>query len=161
MVRPEAQPNLDAILEAFTYLYAESRRVTRAVAEQYGLTGSQLVVLRLLCPAGRLSLSDISDGIRAKNSTVTGIVDRMERDGLVVRKRSGDDRRVVHIELTKKGAQLATEAAAGPMHLFRQSLEWLSAKDAADLERIVLKLASRVKSALESVDEEKIQEALK
>lgn len=161
MVRSEAQPNLDAILEAFTYLYAESRRVTRAVAEQYGLTGSQLVVLRLLSPAGRLSLSDISDGIRAKNSTVTGIVDRMERDGLVVRKRSGDDRRVVHIELTKKGAELAAQAAAGPMHLFRQSLEWLSAKDAADLERIVLKLASRVKSALERVDDERIQEALK
>ena len=76
-------PNLDRILESMVYLYSESRRVTRAVAEQYGLTGSQLLVLKMLEPRGQLSLSELSERIRAKNSTVTGIIDRMERDGLV------------------------------------------------------------------------------
>lgn len=160
MARADSQPNLDAILDAMTYLYAESRRVTRTVAEAYGVTGSQLIVLRLLSPSGRLSLSDISERMRAKNSTVTGIVDRMERDGLVVRRRSDDDRRVVHIELTRKGAALAAEAAAAPSHLFRQSLEWLSDRDAAELERIIIKLARRVRETLENLDGTK-EEALK
>lgn len=161
MAKADSPPNLDAILDAMTYLYAESRRVTRVVAEQYGLTGAQLVILRLLSLSGRLSLSDISDRIRAKNSTVTGIIDRMERDGLVARRRSDDDRRVIHIELTRKGAALATEAAAAPTHLFRQSLEWLPDKDAAELERIITKLARRVRDALGELGEKSLKEAFK
>jgi DNA-binding MarR family transcriptional regulator len=130
------------------YLYSESRRVTRAVAEQYGLTGSQLLVLKMLEPRGQLSLSDLSERIRAKNSTVTGIIDRMERDGLVARRRSGEDRRVVHIELTAKGKKLATDAKGDPKQLYRALLEELSSKDAAELERIMTKLVSHVRALL-------------
>ncbi|MBM4361328.1 MAG: MarR family transcriptional regulator, partial [Deltaproteobacteria bacterium] len=148
--RPAGEPKLDSILEAMTYLYAESRRVTRAVAEQYGLTGSQLVVLRLLGPGGRLSVGEISERIRAQNSTVTGIIDRMERDGLVARRRSENDRRVVHIELTRRGKELAREAADAPQHLFRQLLESLATSDAAELERIMTLLAGRVRESLET-----------
>lgn len=141
-------PDLDAILEAMVYLYAESRRVTRAVAEQYGLTGSQLLVLKMLEPVGQLSLSDLSARIRAKNSTVTGIIDRMERDGIVQRRRSDEDRRVVHIVLTAKGKKLAGSAKTDPMQLFRALLEDLSPRDAADLERIMKKLSGRVRGII-------------
>ena len=58
---------------------------------------------------GDLSLSELSERIRAQNSTVTGIIDRMEREGLVVRARSSEDRRVVNIRLTDKGARIARE----------------------------------------------------
>jgi DNA-binding MarR family transcriptional regulator len=143
-----AEPNLDLILDSMIYLYSESRRVTRAVAEQYGLTGSQLLVLKMLEPRGQLSLSDLSERIRAKNSTVTGIIDRMERDGLVVRRRSGEDRRVVYIELASKGKKLASDAKVDPMHLFRLLLEDLSPRDAGDLERIMTKLVSRVRELM-------------
>jgi MarR family transcriptional regulator, organic hydroperoxide resistance regulator len=140
--------DLDAILEAFVFLYAESRRVTRSVAEQYGLTGSQLLVLNMLGPKGRVSLSDLSERIRAKNSTVTGIVDRMERDGVVLRRRSEEDRRVVYIELTAKGRKLADGATIDPMHLFRALLEDLPHRDALDLERIMMRMVRRVRETL-------------
>jgi MarR family transcriptional regulator, organic hydroperoxide resistance regulator len=143
-----ASPNLDAILDAMVYLYAESRRVTRTVAEQYGLTGSQLLVLKMLEPVGQLSLSDLSERIRAKNSTVTGIIDRMERDSIVLRRRSDEDRRVVYIALTAKGKKLALAAKIDPMHLFRALLEDLSPRDAAELERIMTKLAGRVRGII-------------
>jgi DNA-binding MarR family transcriptional regulator len=148
MPQKSTSPDLDAILEAMVYLYAESRRVTRVVAEQYGLTGSQLVVLKMLEPVGQLSLSDLSGRIRAKNSTVTGIIDRMERDGIVLRRRSDEDRRVIHIALTAKGKKLAASAKTDPMQLFRALLEDLSPRDAADLERIMTKLSSRVRSII-------------
>jgi DNA-binding MarR family transcriptional regulator len=141
-----AEPDLDLIIESMIYLYSESRRVTRAVAEQYGLTGSQLLVLKMLEPQGQLSLSELSERIRAKNSTVTGIIDRMERDGLVVRRRSGEDRRVVHIELTPRGKKLANDAEADPKQLYRALLEELSPRDAAELERIMSKLVSHVRT---------------
>ena len=53
---------------------------------------------------------------------MTGIIDRMEREGLVARERSTDDRRVVHIRLTEKGAKLAREIPVEPMEIFRGAL---------------------------------------
>jgi DNA-binding MarR family transcriptional regulator len=147
-----SEPDLDAILESMVYLYSESRRITRTVAEQYGLTGSQLLVLKMLEPKGKVSLSELSDRIRAKNSTVTGIIDRMERDGLVGRRRSEDDRRVVYLELTAKGRKLAGDAKIDPMHLFRALLEDLPPRDATELERIMTGLVRRVRELLASRD---------
>jgi MarR family transcriptional regulator, organic hydroperoxide resistance regulator len=150
MAKPSSGPDLDAILEAMVYLYSESRRITRTVAEQYGLTGSQLLVLKMLEPKGQVSLSELSDRIRAKNSTVTGIIDRMERDGFVARRRSEEDRRVVFIELTGRGRKLAEDAKIDPMHLFRALLEDMPQKDAVELERIMKRLQGRVREILAS-----------
>jgi DNA-binding MarR family transcriptional regulator len=147
--KPEAQPDLDSIVEALVYLYTESRRITKALAEKHGLTGPQLVVLKMLEPVGKLSLSDLSGRIRAKNSTVTGIIDRMERDGLVTRRRSDADRRVVHIELTAKGRKLAAETEVAPMQIFRAVLGELSPRDSTELRRILTRLARRVRDIVE------------
>jgi MarR family transcriptional regulator, organic hydroperoxide resistance regulator len=155
----ETQPDLDAIIEVLAYLETESRRLTKGLAGQYGLTGPQLVVVKLLEPVGQLSLSELSWKIRARNSTVTGIIDRMERERLVVRRRSEDDRRVVHIELTAKGRRLASEIRVEPMEILRTVLSELSPRDAADLKRIVTKLARRV-GELVNQPAETIAEAL-
>jgi DNA-binding MarR family transcriptional regulator len=141
----ESQPDLDAIVEAMVYLYTESRRITKGLAGRYGLTGPQLAVIKMLEPVGMLSLSELSSLIRARNSTVTGIVDRMERDGWVTRRRSDADRRVINIELTEKGQKLAAGISIEPVQIFRQVLSELSARDAADLRRILNRLARRVR----------------
>ncbi len=140
----EIKPEVDSILEAIVYLYTESRRVTKEVARSAELTGPQLTVLKVLEGVGDLSLSELSERIRAQNSTVTGIIDRMEREGLVVRARSTEDRRVVNIQLTEKGARIAREIAVEPMEIFRSALESLSAGEMRDLLRILTKIAQRV-----------------
>lgn len=143
--------DLDAVAEAILYLYTESRRLTKDIAGRYGLTGPQLAVIKMLEPVGKLSLSELSDRIRARNSTVTGIIDRMEREGLVLRKRSNEDRRVVNIELTDQGRQLASDIPLEPIQIFRRVLGELSDSDAATLRRILTRLARRVR---ELVDEQ-------
>ena len=140
----EIKPEVDSILEAIVYLYTESRRITKEVARSAELTGPQLTVLKVLESLGDISLSELSERIRAQNSTVTGIIDRMEREGLVVRARSTEDRRVVHIRLTEKGARIARDIAVEPMEVFRGALESLSAGEVRDLLRILTKIAQRV-----------------
>jgi MarR family transcriptional regulator, organic hydroperoxide resistance regulator len=148
---PEAeQPDMDAVVEAIVYLYTESRRITKGLASEYGLTGPQLAVVKMLEPVGKLSLSELSDRIRARNSTVTGIIDRMEREGLVERRRSEEDRRVVHIVLTRQGRQLASEIPVEPVQIFRQVLSELPTRDASDLKRILTRLARRVRELVEA-----------
>jgi DNA-binding MarR family transcriptional regulator len=149
----EIKGDLDAIVEAVLYLYTESRRLTKEIAARHGLTGPQLTVVKMLEALGELPLSRLSEKIRAQNSTVTGIVDRMEREGLVVRARSASDRRVVHIQLTAKGAALAREVQVEPMDIFREALTALSAEEARSLLRALRKVARRVEQQVEAAVE--------
>ncbi len=142
---PEAKAELDAIIETMVDLYTESRRLTKQAARDVGLTGPQLTVIKLLDTFGDLSLSSLSERIRAQNSTVTGIIDRMEREGLAVRERSTSDRRVVYIRLTTKGRQLAKDIQVEPMEILRMVLSTLSRDDTRDLMRILSKLQKRVR----------------
>lgn len=142
----EAPEDVDAIVEAILYLYTESRRITKGLAGRHGLTGPQLAVIKMLEPVGKLSLSELSWKIRARNSTVTGIIDRMAREGWVERKRSEQDRRVVHIALTTQGRRLASSIAIEPVTIFRQVLSELSDGDARALRRILTRLARRVRA---------------
>jgi len=159
-ISPDIKQDVDQVFEAIVYLYTESRRLTKELARRVQLTGPQLTVIKILETLGDISLSELSDRIRAQNSTVTGIIDRMEREGLVVRARSTEDRRVVHIRLTEKGAKLAREIPVEPMEIFRSALESLSAQEVRDLLRILLKIAKRVKQVVRrDVGEDAISEA--
>jgi DNA-binding MarR family transcriptional regulator len=142
----EIKPEIDSILEAILYLYTESRRVTKELARQVDLTGPQLTVLKMLEGLGDLSLSELSERIRAQNSTVTGIIDRMEREALVVRARSTEDRRVVKIRLTEKGSKIARAITVEPMEIFRGALDSLTAGETRELLKILTKIAKRVQS---------------
>lgn len=144
-IAPDLKSDVDQVLEAILYLYTESRRITKELAKRADLTGPQLTVVKLLEAFGDLSLSELSDKIRAQNSTVTGIIDRMERENLVLRERSKEDRRVVYIKLTTKGRELAREIPVEPMEVFKSALETLSSQEMKDLLRIMTKVAKRVR----------------
>ncbi|UJF36231.1 MarR family winged helix-turn-helix transcriptional regulator [Paenibacillus hexagrammi] len=68
--------------------------------QQVELTGPQLFILRELFMQEPRKLSELSKAVQLSNSTVSGIVDRLERDGLIERKRDEEDRRIVWISTT-------------------------------------------------------------
>lgn len=142
------KPHVDAIVETLVYLYTESRRLTKGLAREFGLTGPQLTVIKILEQLGDLSLSGLSSRIKAKNSTVTGIIDRMEREGLVRRERSDEDRRIVLIRLTDEGRELASRIEVEPMAIFREALRSLPRRDIEELFRILGALQVHVRDAV-------------
>lgn len=155
MLQPADQKHeVDGIVETIIYLYTESRRLTKQRARELGLTGPQLTVIKLLETFGDLSLSSLSERIRAQNSTVTGIIDRMEREGWVMRERSTTDRRVVFIKLTDKGRELARSTQVEPMEIFRNVLMTLGKDDTRDLLRILSKLQRKVRQWVKDTDRE-------
>lgn len=90
------------------------RRLVRAVyldtsqmSRQHGLTGSQSMVLRSLVHNGPLSSADLSRKLFVTPSNITGVIDRLEKKGLVERMRKEGDRRVSLITLTETGAELS------------------------------------------------------
>jgi MarR family 2-MHQ and catechol resistance regulon transcriptional repressor len=71
--------------------------------EQHGLTPPQFGVLEMLGHLGTLTPGDIARRMLVTGGCVTVILDNLEKDGLVERIRSTEDRRVVTVKLTSKG----------------------------------------------------------
>jgi DNA-binding MarR family transcriptional regulator len=152
MGRPSFKEDLDRIVEGIIYLVTESRRLSKDEASQYGVTPTQLSVLKLLHEIGDLSLGTLSREIRAHNSTVTGIVDRMEAAGLVERARSEEDRRVWIIRLTTQGKRVAERAKVSPWEILRGALAALPPGDQERLTAILKKLVTHVTAQVEGKD---------
>jgi DNA-binding MarR family transcriptional regulator len=74
--------------------------------EELGLTPPQFYVLATLGYAGGLPFGEIGEKMMVTVSNLTGIVDRLEEKGLVARERDSDDRRVIRVRLTERGAKL-------------------------------------------------------
>ncbi len=64
----------------------------------------QLIVLTVLEADGPRSMGDLADNLDVSVASATGIVDRMERRGLVERGRGAGDRRVIMVSLTPTGS---------------------------------------------------------
>lgn len=70
------------------------------------LTPPQLYVLATLAYSGGLPFNEIGAKMMVTVSNLTGIVDRLEEKGHVLRERDTQDRRVVRVMLTEKGTKL-------------------------------------------------------
>jgi len=77
------------------------RQPVEAEFSRGGLTGPQRSVMHFLVNSGGLSLKELSRQVGLAHSTVSGIVDRLETQGLVERRTNETDRRVTRIVPSK------------------------------------------------------------
>lgn len=70
--------------------------------EDCGMTGPQGMVMGTISKLGKTKISDLSSNLGLSNSTISGIIDRLEKQEMVVRERSEEDKRVVYVSLTPK-----------------------------------------------------------
>ncbi|MFQ5502719.1 MAG: MarR family winged helix-turn-helix transcriptional regulator, partial [Phycisphaerae bacterium] len=128
-------------------IVAAIRRIMRAVdlhsrrlAEEHGLTGPQLATLQAVASLGESSTGVLARAVHLSGPTVTGILDRLTKRGLVDRTRNGQDRRSVTIRLTSDGEEVLAEAPSLLQDRFRQELvsleDWEQTTILATLQRI-------------------------
>lgn len=73
------------------------------------LTGPQGMLMGMLAHYGKMKISDLSEKLDLSNSTVSGILDRLEKNGFVERVRSEEDRRVVYVNITPEYKKVADQ----------------------------------------------------
>ncbi|HEX7744603.1 MAG TPA: MarR family winged helix-turn-helix transcriptional regulator [Micromonosporaceae bacterium] len=86
-----------------------TQRWSRYLAEHHGLTPAGMSVLFTLARGGDLTHREMADRCYVRPATLTGIVDTLERNGLVERRRDPADRRAVRLALTAEGDRHARE----------------------------------------------------
>lgn len=101
-------------------LYAASRATTQAyrtLLEPWGLTYPQYLVLVTLWIEGDQTVSGLGDHLQLDSGTLSPLLRRMERAGLVRRERRSADERVVTVTIGERGTALRPELAHIPARI--------------------------------------------
>ncbi len=116
------------------------RRVIRSVDiyskklnSELGLTTPQLLCLHALAKYERMILKDLAKEVHLAVSTVNGVIDRLEAKQYLTRKRSAEDRRKVHLEISPSGQRVVSQAPS----LLQDKLA-ASLAELAEAEQIVI-----------------------
>jgi DNA-binding MarR family transcriptional regulator len=139
---------IEAALEALESLWDPSGHdVPEWVAQD--LTFGQMRLLFLLGKHGPSPVSRVAEWLGVGLPAASGIVDRVEKHGLVTRQHRQDDRRVVECALTDQGRQLIEEIGGMRREMLRHTLGVLSEEELADLTRLVKTVLERVRTRSE------------
>jgi DNA-binding MarR family transcriptional regulator len=109
------------------------------------LTFGQMRLLFLLSKHGPSPMSRIAEWIGVGLPTVSGIVERVERHGLVSRQHRLDDRRVVECRLTDAGQRLIDEISGMRLDMLRRFFGVLNEDEMADMARLIAIVLERMK----------------
>ncbi len=115
-------------------------RLAEADLRPLGLSLLEVRALRLLSREGPQPMVRLSEELLVSQPAITGIVDRLQRQGLAERARDRADRRVVHVRITAAGRRTLTRAIAIHRSFVRESLDHLPPREAERLSGILTRL---------------------
>jgi DNA-binding MarR family transcriptional regulator len=95
--------------QLFWRIFMEDKRRRWSILSELGISPQQSMALSTLKPGESMPMSALADAMHADNSSITGIVDRLEAAGLAERRPDERDRRVKAVILTEKGEWLRVE----------------------------------------------------
>ena len=111
-----------------------------------GFTFSQWVVLMAVRDRIATTCAEIARHMDHDTGATTRLVDQLEERGYLIRRRSTEDRRVVHIEITAAGRALAKSLAPRIVGFWNEVLEGFSAEEATLLVSLLTRLMARLEA---------------
>jgi MarR family transcriptional regulator, organic hydroperoxide resistance regulator len=137
---PPVAPAISGILRGLRQAVKALEDSSRELYLQYGLTASQLWLLRTLEADGPIPAGPLARQLAIHPSTLTALAARLEQRGLITRARESSDRRFVRLRLTPAGARLATRAPVTPQGRLVRALHALPPGRLRRLQRAVADL---------------------
>jgi MarR family transcriptional regulator, organic hydroperoxide resistance regulator len=149
---PSVDPSRDALQleqQLCFALYSASLamdRLYRGLLADVGLTYPQYLVMLVLWTRDGLRVSDIGGQLYLDSATLTPVLKRLEKAGLVTRTRSTDDERSVLVELTTAGRALRSRARAVPARVACAAVAPGAEREIRPLVEALHKLRDRLRS---------------
>lgn len=145
---PEAARRYEAMV-AMRWLTKLTHQHMERWVEQHGLSEGRLQILTRLRHYGDRPLGELADDIRVTPRNVTGLVDHLERDGLVERVPDPADRRSVRARLTSKGRDLVDSLSRESLDRALSLTEGIPQEQLDLLRHLCLLMVRRVESLSE------------
>jgi MarR family 2-MHQ and catechol resistance regulon transcriptional repressor len=136
--RKEVQA-LNAFIKLMRAAGSVSARLNRCLAAD-GLTLSQFGTLEALYHLGSVCQKVLGEKQLRTGGNITMVVDNLERNGLVQRKRSTDDRRYITVHLTPKGRKLIEDVFPRHLREIVREMSSLTEQEQIQLEVLCKKL---------------------
>lgn len=115
---------VDNLRRVFQVVHGHSKKAER----ETGLTGPQLWAIKVIADSAPIRVSDLAARMYLHPATTVGILDRLEKKGLIIRVRSLKDRRSVEVALTDTGKDVVEKAPEVAQGLLVSGLEKLSSR---------------------------------
>ena len=122
-------------------LYACGRKIVGSYTpylKPLGLTYTQYIVLMVLWERGSANVGQIGETLHLDAGTLTPLLKRMEKAGIVTRERSKEDERITLIKITDEGEKLKEKCKDIPKKIAADNVE-LDEDDAKELYRLLYK----------------------
>ena len=136
-------PNIQRTLKLFVVLSRASRSLMDTAQQdmkRYELNPSEFAVLELLYHKGPTPIQQIGQKILLASGTMTYVIDKLSSKGLIVRKASELDRRVIDIELTESGETLMESVFPEHAKVIHEACSPLTAEEQDTLIGLLKKL---------------------
>ena len=143
------RPGVELFQDAF---WAAKRAIAEATEREfarYGLRAGQQFILRCLWAEDGLTPGEIARRLELSVPTVTKATARMEAAGLLVRHPDAEDRRLVRLNLTQRGAALRNKIDRASQRLSERALASLSAEECDELVRLLEAIRHNLSDARE------------
>jgi DNA-binding MarR family transcriptional regulator len=115
-------------------------KVYREKLARFGLTQPQFFLLTALYEEDDILISALAEKVAMDKSALTGLLDRLERDGLVQREASSQDRRITKVKLTPKSEGLRRNLTNLYEEINASFLSRLSEEEKRVFEKVLHKL---------------------
>lgn len=110
---------------------------SKSMQKTIGLSGPQRVALRIIGHCPGLSAGELAERLHIHPSTLTGILQRLERRGLVASAPGPQDRRRRHLQLTPAGQMLNQPQPGSVEECLRPLIEQIPPRDQAVIRRVL------------------------
>lgn len=135
-------PDIEKTLRYIAHIIKQKGR---EILSTYTITPPQFVALQWLLEEGDMTIGDLSNKMYLAYSTTTDLIDRMERNELVVRLKDSNDRRVVRIHLLPEGGRIIEEVILKRQHYLKEVLKNFNEDEIYELEKSLSKLHLEMK----------------
>lgn len=140
----------DSVVNTERYLRRIDRIIRlkgREILKDYNTTIPQFTALQILINNEEMTIGELSEKMALACSTITDLVDRMEKNELVIRKKDEKDRRVVRIEVLPKGHDIVKQ-------VLEKRIDFLNAKMASFTEEEKKSLSKLLESLYDAIKDD-------
>lgn len=140
---------LDPTLDFLRLLWSIEHHLqstSKRMEARLGITGPQRLVLRVVAAYPGISPKEVADVVRLHPSTITGIIQRLTKKGLLLRARDPVDTRRVRLRIQPTGRRFTRRARGTVEHVVEQALKRVPAASVRAAREVLAGIAASLES---------------